>query len=101
MYKCDQEKSLDALAEATIQELHPIHELVDEAARRAGRSASVADDDDPRVVERGDDEPQANTIHVPSDGHRVPKATPLRARSARSAPERATHRELCHARLPP
>ena len=49
VYKCDQERALDALNQAVIQE-SMLPDIVEEAARRVGRNASPVDKEDARVA---------------------------------------------------
>ena len=49
VYKCDQERSLDALSDAAIEKTLMV-QLVEEAAQRSGKSAAPVDGDDVRIA---------------------------------------------------
>ena len=50
VYKCDQERALDALNQEVISDVFVIADAVEEAARRVGRSASPVEGDDARIA---------------------------------------------------
>ena len=49
MYKCDQERALNALNQSVVEDML-IPNLVEEAAQKVGRSCAAVDDDDVRIA---------------------------------------------------